>query len=64
LFSYSLSQKMLPDLIQFPLFEFRNNNFLQSKSFSPASNPQPGGPGHYIYIPQEQGASVILLNTG
>jgi hypothetical protein len=36
----------------FHFFGFRNNLFLQSKIVSPASNPQPGGPGkpHFIFF--------------
>jgi uncharacterized membrane protein len=36
----------------FHVFGFRNNNFLQSKVVSLASNPEPGGPGSCIYVPQ------------
>jgi hypothetical protein len=37
---------------------------LQNKVISLASNPQPGGTGPYIYIPQWQGGSVIPPGTG
>jgi hypothetical protein len=40
-------------LFCFHFFGFRDKNFfLQSKAVSPVSNPQPGGPGLCIYVPQ------------
>jgi hypothetical protein len=50
----------------FHFFGFRNGNsfFLQSKVVSPASNPQPGGPGPCIYVPQWQSDSAIPSGTG
>jgi hypothetical protein len=55
-----LSDTCLPCLAQFcrvasdlHAFGFRNNNFiLQSKVVSPVSNPQPGGLGPSVYVPQ------------
>jgi hypothetical protein len=38
--------------------------FLQSKVVSPASNPQPGGPGLCTSVPQEQGGLFIPPGTG
>jgi hypothetical protein len=49
--SHVLPQDILADSIRFPLFIFRNNNFLSSKVVSLASNPQPGGPGPCICPP-------------
>jgi hypothetical protein len=50
--------------IGFHFFGFRNNHFLQSNIVNLASNPQPGGPGLYIYVPQWQGGQVIPTGTG
>jgi hypothetical protein len=37
---------------------------LKTRVFSLAPNPQPGGPGPCIYVPQWQGGSVIPQGTG
>jgi hypothetical protein len=64
-FNHNLPHKILTYLPRiksssFHFFGFRNNNcFLQSKVVSLSWNPQPGGPGSCIYVPQEQGGSVI-----
>jgi hypothetical protein len=38
--------------------------FLQSKAVSLAFNPQPGGPGLCIYVPQSQGGQIISPGSG
>jgi hypothetical protein len=38
--------------------------FLQSKVISLASNPQPGGPGLCIHVPQWHGGPIIPSGTG
>jgi hypothetical protein len=38
----------------FHFFGLRNNIYLQNKVISLASNPQPGGPGPCVYVPQWQ----------
>jgi hypothetical protein len=48
----------------FHFFGFRNNNFLRSKVVSLASNPQPGGSGPCIYVPQRQGDKVVPPGSG
>jgi hypothetical protein len=48
----------------FHLFVFHNNIFLQSQVVSLASNPQPGGPGLCIYVPQGQGGPIMPPGTG
>jgi hypothetical protein len=53
--SHSIPYKILPDLLDHPVFtslDFATVIFLQSKVVSLASNPQPGGPGLCIYVPQ------------
>jgi hypothetical protein len=63
--SRSLPQKILPDWSGFHFFRFHNSNFFsQSKVISVASNPQPGGPSHCIYVPQWQGDPVMPPGTG
>jgi hypothetical protein len=53
IFELQLSFENLPEFSSsFHFFGFRNNFFLQSKIVSLASNPQPGGPGLRVYIPQ------------
>jgi hypothetical protein len=44
--------------------DFSTVIFLQSKVVILASNPQPGGPGLCIYVPQWQGGPVIPPGTG
>jgi hypothetical protein len=44
--------------------DFATVFFLHSKDVSLASNPQPGGPGPVIYVPQWQGGPVIPPDTG
>jgi hypothetical protein len=48
----------------FTLLDFATVFSLHSKLVSLASNPQPGGPGPYIYVPHWQGGPVIPPGTG
>jgi hypothetical protein len=48
----------------FTCLDFVTIFFLQSKVVSLASNPQPGGPGLCIYVPQLQGGPVIPQASG
>jgi hypothetical protein len=52
-----------PDFIWFSLVWISWQIFLQSKVVSLAFNPQPGGPGSCIYVPQWQGDPVLPPNT-
>jgi hypothetical protein len=47
----------------FHIFGFHNNNFLQSKVFSFASNPNMEGAGYCIYDPSDKGGPVIPLKN-
>jgi hypothetical protein len=43
---------------------FLTFSFFWGGVVSPIPNPQPGGPGLQIYIPQRQGGPAIRLDTG
>jgi hypothetical protein len=47
-----------------PCWGFLTITFLQGWIVTPASNPQPGGPGLRIYDPRRQGGPAIPPGTG
>jgi hypothetical protein len=57
-------QVCLSDHPVFTSFHFATTIFLQNKSVSLASNPQPGRPGPCIYVPQWQSGPAIIPITG
>jgi hypothetical protein len=60
---HNLPKKILPDYSHF--FRLCKNSISQSKIISLRSNPQPGSPGLYIYVPPSvTGAPFIPSGTG
>jgi hypothetical protein len=47
-----------------PFWGFVTVTFLRGWIVSPASNPQPGGPGLRVYDPRRQGGPAIPQDTG
>jgi hypothetical protein len=59
LLGYTAQFKPRPPPFFFFLEVSHQFSFSQDRVVSPTSNPQPGGPGFCIYIPQRQGGPVI-----
>jgi hypothetical protein len=57
----ALQPKSVPGL---PFWGFVTITFLWGWIFSPAPNPQPGGPGLRIYDPRRHGGPAIPPGTG